>query len=144
MSRPPKGGPRLHEGGLRHRGAGWEAIRSHLGRTCPRHEGNGTTSFLHAPPLSVTESGFLSGLALRFLTRPGCHLCDEARPLVTSVAAKLRATVIELDVDEDDVLVSLYGLRIPVVLGPGDEVVAEGIIRDARSFQKAVRRLTGR
>lgn len=63
---------------------------------------------------------------------------------MTSVAAKLRATVIELDVDEDDVLVSLYGLRIPVVLGPGDEVVAEGIIRDARSFQKAVRRLTGR
>ena len=55
---PINWGPRLHEEGFRHRGAGWEAIRSHLGRTCPRYEGNGVPSFLHAPryrPLRVVS-----------------------------------------------------------------------------------------
>jgi hypothetical protein len=30
--------------------------------------------------------------------------------------------------DSDDELVRLYSLRIPVLLGPGDEVMAEGNI----------------
>jgi hypothetical protein len=35
---PRERGPRLQVGGVRHRGAGWEAIRSRLGLTYPRHE----------------------------------------------------------------------------------------------------------
>ncbi len=95
-------------------------------------------SFLHASPLSATKSGFLSLFRVRFLTRPGCHLCDDARPLVEGAAAKLGAIVEEFDIDEDDVLISVYGMRIPVLLGPRDEVIAEGVIDDPRALKREV------
>ena len=140
MSRPPERGPRLHEGWFRHRGAGWEAIRSHLGRTCPRYEGDGTVSFLHALRLSATESGFLSVFSVKFLTRKACHLCDEARPIVEWAAARTGATVEEVDIEAEDRLVGLYGLRIPVVLTGGGEVLAEGTITNRRKLAKSMRR----
>ena len=100
-------------------------------------------SFLHATRLSVTESGFLSDLILRFLTRPGCHICDDARPLVMSEAARIGAMVTELNVDDDDGLMALYGLRIPVVLGRADQVIAEGVIDDRKTLRKAFRATLG-
>lgn len=84
--------------------------------------------------------GYLRGLELRFLTRPGCHLCDEARPLVVAAAATAGATVVELNVDADDELLVNYGLRIPVVLGPDGSVLAEGIIHDRKALAVAIRR----
>jgi hypothetical protein len=74
--------------------------------------------------------------------REGCHLCDDARPVVRSAARRSGADVIEVDIDGDDTLVSLYGLRIPVVLGPEDEVLAEGVIEDVRALRRAIRGLT--
>ena len=44
----------------------------------------------------------------------------------------------EIDVDDDDTLLSLYGMRIPVVLGPGDEVLAEGVIGDRRALERVL------
>jgi hypothetical protein len=53
------------------------------------------------------------------------------------------AIVEELDIDENDMLISVYGMRIPVLLGPRDEVIAEGVIDDPRTlkreFSKAMR-----
>lgn len=98
-------------------------------------------SFLHASRLSATKSGSLRDLILRFLTRPGCHLCDDARPIVLTEARRAGATVEEIDIDTDDRLVSLYGIRIPVVLGPGESVLAEGIIGDAKSLRRKLRLL---
>ncbi len=86
----------------------------------------------------------MSGLILRFLTRPGCHLCDDARPLVTAEGARSGVTIMELNIEEDDGLVTLYGLRIPVVLGPGDEIVAEGVINDEKSLRRAISELIAR
>lgn len=95
-------------------------------------------SFLHAPRLSATWSGCLSPFRIKFLTRPGCHLCDDARPLVEGLAAKMGAVVEEINIDEDDALVALYGMRIPVLLGSGDEVIAEGLIVDRRVLKREV------
>lgn len=39
--------------------------------------------------------------------------------------------------DSDDELVRLYALRVPVVLGPDGEVIAEGII-ERRGLRRAV------
>jgi len=77
---------------------------------------------------------------VKFLTRPGCHLCDQARPLVAAAAARSGVTVEEIDIDSDQVLIRDYGLRIPVVLGPGGEVLAEGEI-DSRRLRQELRRL---
>ncbi len=74
-----------------------------------------------------------------FLTRPGCHLCDEARPLVDAVLREGGAPWQEVDIDGDDRLVKEYGMRIPVLLSPRGEVVAEGLI-DRRSLRRGVRR----
>lgn len=80
----------------------------------------------------------MSNFSIRFLTRPGCHLCNDARPLVEWAAMKVGVVIDEIDVDGDDTLLSLYGVRIPVVLGPGDEVLAEGVIGDRQALEKAL------
>jgi hypothetical protein len=85
----------------------------------------------------------LNIFAIKFLTRKPCHLCDAARPLVRSEARRLGIDVVEVDVDDDDRLLALYGLRIPVVLGPGDQVLAEGVIEDRRALRRVLRRARG-
>jgi Glutaredoxin-like domain (DUF836) len=82
----------------------------------------------------------LNNSAFRFLIRPGCHLCDESRPLVEKAVARVGGTIEEVDIDTDDALTRDYGLRVPVVLGPGDIVLAEGKI-EARPLRRALRRL---
>ena len=80
----------------------------------------------------------MSSFFVRFLTRPGCHLCDDARPIVEWAVRKADVGLEEIDVDGDDPLLSLYGMRIPVVLGPDDEVIAEGVIVDHKALRKAI------
>jgi len=77
---------------------------------------------------------------VRFLTRSGCHLCDQARPMVISVVEGMDATMEEIDIDLHPEY-GHYGSRIPVVLGPQNEVLAEGAIRDRRVLRSALRRL---
>jgi thiol-disulfide isomerase/thioredoxin len=79
---------------------------------------------------------------MKFLTRDGCHLCDEARPVVQRVARRLRVDVVEVDIDSDDDLTARYGLRIPVVLGDAGQVLGEGLI-DARELRRAMREVMG-
>lgn len=107
--------------------------------TCPRCEGR-NHSFLHASRLSATEGDDLRVLSVKFLTRDGCHLCDEARPVLAKVAKDMNVSVEEVDVDSDDDLTKLYGLRVPVILGAHDRVLAEGVIDDRRLLRDALRR----
>ena len=79
-------------------------------------------------------------LSVRFLTRDGCHLCDEARPVLKKVAKSMNVAIEELDVDGDEDLAKLYGLRVPVVLGTHDRVLAEGVIDDRKLLKDALQR----
>lgn len=76
-----------------------------------------------------------------FLTRVGCHLCDDARPLVEWATTRASLALEEVDIDTDDRLTALYGLRIPVLLDSEGGVVAEGNIEDCRAILKELRRL---
>jgi glutaredoxin len=52
-------------------------------------------------------------------TRPGCHLCEEARALIEPMLAEFGATLREVNIDADAVLRERYGLDIPVIfIGP--------------------------
>jgi Glutaredoxin-like domain (DUF836) len=82
----------------------------------------------------------LNNSPFRFLIRPGCHLCDEARAVVEQEVARVGGTIDEIDIDAEDALTRDYGLRVPVLLGPGDIVLAEGKI-EARPLRRAMRRL---
>ena len=52
-------------------------------------------------------------------TRPGCHLCDDARAVIEAVCAELGETYEEVDVDEDPALLDRYAEEIPVTLVDG-------------------------
>ena len=53
------------------------------------------------------------------LTRPGCHLCEDARESVGRVTAALGLGWQEVDVDTDPELLRRHAEEIPVVLVDG-------------------------
>lgn len=58
---------------------------------------------------------------LTLLTRPGCHLCEQARAALDRVAATTGEQWTETDVTTDLDLEREYGDRLPVVLLDGRE-----------------------
>jgi hypothetical protein len=58
---------------------------------------------------------------LTLITRPGCHLCDDAREALTRVVAVTGDRWTEWDVSGDLELERDYGDRLPVVLLDGKE-----------------------
>lgn len=63
---------------------------------------------------------------IRFLTRRGCPLCDEAYALVESLTATSDINVEVVDIDLDLELLDLYDERVPVLLDSEGTVIAEG------------------
>jgi glutaredoxin len=56
--------------------------------------------------------------ALLLYSRPGCHLCDDARAVIERVGAPFE----EIDIETDDALLAAYLERIPVVVLDGVEL----------------------
>ena len=56
-------------------------------------------------------------IALVIYSRPGCHLCDEMKAVVTRVGASMagEVTIDEVDISTDADLEARYGLEIPVL-----------------------------
>ena len=70
----------------------------------------------------------MSSPEVTLYTRPGCHLCDEARDLLASLRGSTASfEVREIDIDSDDRLLAAYLERIPVV-ELGGEVIGELIL----------------
>ncbi|WP_328329895.1 glutaredoxin family protein [Kribbella sp. NBC_00382] len=51
--------------------------------------------------------------------KPGCHLCDDARAIVTQVCAELGVGWNEIDITQDEQLFKEYGEQIPVTFVDG-------------------------
>jgi len=65
-------------------------------------------------------------------TRPGCHLCDEARETIVALRGELPPFELrEVDIGSDDALDSRYLDRIPVVEVDG-AVVSELVFEPSR------------
>jgi len=56
---------------------------------------------------------------ITLLSRPGCHLCDEARGIIASVAAELGISWTERDITESPDDLREYAEMIPVTLIDG-------------------------
>lgn len=54
-----------------------------------------------------------------YLTRSGCHLCDEALPVVRAEADRVGSAVDVLDIDADPELRSNWDHDVPVVIIDG-------------------------
>ena len=48
-------------------------------------------------------------------TRPGCHLCEEAKAAIAPLLREFDAALHEVNIDEDTVLKERYGWDIPVI-----------------------------
>ena len=76
------------------------------------------------------STGFAGEGRLLLYSRPGCHLCDDARVVIERVGAPYR----EIDITTDDALHAAYLERIPVVVLDGIELfeyfVDEGVLRE--------------
>jgi glutaredoxin len=55
-------------------------------------------------------------------SRPGCHLCEEARATLDRLRATTPFAVDEIDIEGDDVLHARYLTRIPVIALDGEEL----------------------
>ncbi|MER7002094.1 glutaredoxin family protein [Dactylosporangium sp. NPDC000555] len=60
-------------------------------------------------------------MRLVLYTRPGCHLCEDAKAVLDRVAAATGEGFTEIDITGDDDLEEEYGFRIPVLLLDGKE-----------------------
>lgn len=56
-----------------------------------------------------------SPLTVTLYTRPGCHLCEEARQQMAPILAEFGAELREINVDDDPVLRELYTNDVPVI-----------------------------
>jgi len=54
-------------------------------------------------------------------SRPGCHLCDDARQVLLAEQARSPFELTEVSIEGDDDLERDYGVRIPVVEIDGEE-----------------------
>ena len=59
------------------------------------------------------------GCRVLLYTKPGCHLCDDARPVVARVCAELAIGWQEVDISADAELMGRFGEQIPVVYVDG-------------------------
>jgi glutaredoxin len=61
------------------------------------------------------------GTRVTLYSRPGCHLCDDARAVVAGVCAELEVGWTEVDITTDPALEHRYGEEIPVTLVDGEQ-----------------------
>ena len=59
------------------------------------------------------------GHTITLLSRPGCHLCDDARAVISRVAADLRMSWDERDITASPRDLARYSEMIPVTLIDG-------------------------
>ena len=64
-------------------------------------------------------------MVVNFYTRPGCHLCEEARLMLKLVQEDIKFEIVETNIEEDEELHEKYMLMIPVVEFE-DEIIQYG------------------
>jgi glutaredoxin len=86
-------------------------------------------------------------VAITLLSKPGCHLCDDARDVIERVRSSLEkngieTTLNELDILQDVTLARLHAEEIPVVLLDGRRHAIWRVDEDrlTAAIEKAARR----
>ena len=69
-------------------------------------------------------------------SRPGCHLCDEAKTAIENSNCRERFTLEEINIESDDELLKKYKYDIPVITIDGEEAFKHRV--DPQEFKKRV------
>ena len=67
---------------------------------------------------------------LTLYSKPGCHLCDEMKAVIDSVAARVPLALEVIDISADADLTARYGLEIPVLLVDGKKAAKYRVTAD--------------
>jgi glutaredoxin len=84
-----------------------------------------------------TENGRLAlakPLDVTLYTRPGCHLCEEAKAQIDPLLRRAGARLREVNIDADSALRALYDYDVPVILLGARKVVKHRV--DLEQFRK--------
>ena len=83
----------------------------------------------------------MSGRPIRvdIYSRPGCHLCDEAREVVGRVHHRLPFDIHIVNIETDPALESAYGTEIPVVFINGSKAFKYRV--DEAELERKIKRL---
>ena len=71
-------------------------------------------------------------------SRPGCHLCDDAKAAIQNSNCSDHYTLAEVNIESDDELLKKYKYDIPVVTIDGEEAFKHRV--DPRQFRNRVMR----
>lgn len=66
-----------------------------------------------------TESSMFVPARVVLYTKPGCHLCDDARQVIRQVCDEMAARWCEVDISADPALLRQYAEQIPVTFVDG-------------------------
>ena len=72
---------------------------------------------LHGPKVGsrIGESGLKSKAQVVIYSKPGCHLCDEAKESIRAARCDDKFTLIEINIETDPDLMAKYRYDIPVI-----------------------------
>ncbi len=68
-------------------------------------------------------------IQIEIYSRPGCHLCDDAKAVIEPFIGKYSIQLKVTDVDSDSALREAYGWEIPVVMINGKEAFRHRVDR---------------
>jgi glutaredoxin len=72
-------------------------------------------------------------------SRPGCHLCDEAKAVIEQVRLRYAFTLREINIEDDPELEKAYGVEIPVVFVNGNKAFKYHV--DEAELEQKVKKL---
>lgn len=70
-------------------------------------------------------------------TRPGCHLCEEAKAAIAPLLSEFGASLCEVNIEKDAVLEERYGRDIPVIFIGARKVAKHRV--DVEQFRRQLR-----
>jgi glutaredoxin len=74
-------------------------------------------------------------------TRPGCHLCEEAKAVMGPLIAEFGARLREVNIDDDAMLRERYGLDVPVIFLGARKVAKHRV--DVRQLRRRLEEARG-
>jgi glutaredoxin len=80
-----------------------------------------------------------NSIRIEIYSRPGCHLCDEAKEVVERVRRRVPFALSVINIDADPELKKLYGEQIPVVFINGNKAFKYRV--DEAELEKKAKRL---
>jgi glutaredoxin len=100
-------------------------------------QSQGTVASNRWPPLTENGSS-MSKILVQIYSKPGCHLCDEAKAAMQASGCSDQFTLEEVNIEEDAALYEQYRYDIPVIFINGAKAFKHRI--DSKEFRRRIER----